>query len=77
MPTNRMQKVPTSDLAGRPVFNCQVAPCVKGQGDTDYLCAGCDTTVLSKVRFQQVQNIVFKCPHCGTHSTIGHANEMN
>ena len=52
-------------------------PAIHSKGDTDYLCAGCSKTMLRKVRYKQVQNIVFKCPHCGTYSRVSPTLHMH
>ncbi len=76
MPKIRMQRVDKPDPKTTPVIECAVTPVMKGDGDTDYSCPGCAKTLLRKVGHGQIQDVVFKCPHCGAYSkppTVHHS----
>lgn len=44
----------------------QRAPIMTGDGDTDHVCAICETTLIASMRIEQVRDLVLKCPRCGT-----------
>ena len=41
-------------------------PLVRGYGDTNYICAGCDRVIAENVEIGQIANLVFECSNCGT-----------
>ena len=66
----KMERVQDPDATMSIVLPSMKRAAVRGQGDTDYTCAGCRKTLLRKVLDKEIRSLVFKCPHCGTHSRI-------
>ena len=66
----KMKRVQDPDATMSIVLPSMKRAAVRGQGDTDYTCAGCGKTLLRKVLDKEIRNLVFKCPHCGAHSRI-------
>lgn len=55
----------------------QRAPFMVGDGDTDHVCAICETTLLSGVRFDKVRDLVLKCPRCGTINEVDKTGQVH
>ena len=71
MPKVRMLNVvDPGRVAGTIVNGTRAMPIIRGQGNTDYACAGCEVTLLQHVVPSQIQGLVFRCPHCGAYSRI-------
>lgn len=51
-------------------IDTSVTPAYKGAGNRNYICAGCDATMLEGMEPGGVQHMIFKCPHCGTRSAL-------
>jgi hypothetical protein len=47
-----------------------VGPVIKGDGNTTYLCGGCETAVLETVEYKLVRDLVVKCKKCGCTNDI-------
>jgi hypothetical protein len=45
-------------------------PLVRGHGDTDYICAGCDRVIAESVVIGEIKNLVFECSSCGTSNRV-------
>lgn len=43
---------------------------MKGNGDTNYVCGTCGSTILENMQRGQVVNIVFRCFKCGSFNLI-------
>jgi hypothetical protein len=41
-------------------------PLVGGNGETDYLCAGCSRVLAEGISLGQIKALVFECASCGT-----------
>ena len=54
-------------LRSRPVIAAPPdEPLIRGDGDTDYVCAGCDRVIAESIVRGQIKNLVFECASCGT-----------
>lgn len=62
----KMQAVPDWTRGRRHPVIGQHAPIMTGDGDTDHVCAICETTLIASMRIEQVRDLVLKCPRCGT-----------
>jgi predicted RNA-binding Zn-ribbon protein involved in translation (DUF1610 family) len=65
MPTVKLKKANVMTPTSSKLMSAK-APVVRGKGDTDYVCAGCDTVVAKSVHQRQVSNVCIQCPDCGT-----------
>ena len=45
-------------------------PLVRGNGDTDYVCAACDRIVAASIGFGDIRNLVFECSGCGAFNRV-------
>jgi predicted RNA-binding Zn-ribbon protein involved in translation (DUF1610 family) len=66
----KMERVQNPDSTMTIVLPAMARAAIRGQGDTDYTCAGCGKTLLRRVLHTRIRNLVFKCPDCGAHSRI-------
>lgn len=40
-------------------------PLIRGKGDTDYVCAGCDRVIAESIVPGEIDTFVFECSSCG------------
>jgi len=67
MPQIKMSRVSPRVVKTRPVIASPPdEPLVRGDGDTDYLCAGCDRVIAENIVLGEIKNLVFECSRCGT-----------
>ncbi len=67
MPQIKMIQASPRVVKTRPVIAAPPdEPLVRGQGDTDYICAGCDRVIAENIALGQIKNLVFECASCGT-----------
>ena len=45
-------------------------PLVRGHGDIDYICAGCDRVIAANIELGEIKNLVFECSGCGVDNQI-------
>lgn len=62
--------IPEPAEGTRTVIAPAAMPAIKGEGDTNYLCANCDTKIVEKVGKGQIRNIVIRCSVCGNYNEI-------
>jgi hypothetical protein len=71
-----MPQIKMSHARPRVVKTCPVIasppdePLVRGKGDTDYICAGCDRVIAEKIVLGEIKNLVFECSSCGTSNEV-------
>lgn len=70
MPDIKLPIIPKPAAGTRAVFQGKAKPFIKGTGDINYLCGNCAEILLQGVRPDQVKNIVFRCPSCGSYNDL-------
>ena len=45
-------------------------PLVRGHGDIDYICAGCDRVIAADIELGEIRNLVLECSACGTDNQV-------
>lgn len=71
MPQIRMGQASPRMVKSRPVIAAPPdEPLVRGDGDTDYICAGCDRVIAECIAVGQIKNLVFECASCGTRNQV-------
>ena len=45
-------------------------PLVRGHGDIDNICAGCDRVIAQNIEPGEIENLVFECSGCGMDNQI-------
>ena len=63
--TLKKANVLMTEAASGGMIISEVAPAFVGNGDTNYLCAGCNTVLMEKMEPGQISGGRIKCP-CGT-----------
>lgn len=67
MPRIKMSQASPRAVKTRPVIASPPdEPLVRGDGDVDYTCAGCDRVIAGRIRLGQIEDLVFECSNCGT-----------
>lgn len=46
----------------------RMQPFIKGNSDVDYLCGNCGHLLAESVNSEQVEDITFECPVCGSYN---------
>lgn len=77
MSTVRMQVIDPRQAAERGAIESVTAPLISGKGDTDYVCGSCGNTLLRRMRYAQVRDLVLRCHHCGATNEVPVAPRMN
>jgi DNA-directed RNA polymerase subunit RPC12/RpoP len=71
MPQVKMRAASRRILKIRPVIASPPdEPLVRGHGNIDYICAGCDRVIAASVEPGEIKNLVFECSGCGTDNQI-------
>jgi hypothetical protein len=71
MPQIKMGPAPPGILKTRPVIASPPDdPLVRGHGDIDYICAGCDRVIAQNIKLGEIESLVFECSACGTDNQI-------
>ena len=71
VPQIKMSPASRRILSIRPVIASPPdEPLVRGHGDIDYICAGCDRVIAQNIEPGEIQNIVFECSGCGMDNQI-------
>jgi hypothetical protein len=71
MPQIKMSRASPRILRTRPVIASPPdEPLVRGRGDIDYVCAGCDRVIAKNIKPGEIKNLVFECSGCGTENQI-------
>ena len=71
MPSIKMSLAPPRILKTCPVIASPPdEPLVRGHGDIDYVCAGCDRVIAQNIKLGEIENLVFECSACGTDNHI-------
>jgi hypothetical protein len=53
-------------------------PIVQGDaGDIEYICGNCDHILVTGVKREQIENIVFLCSACGLYNETDHGGQPN
>ena len=74
----KMKEVPIMALRGRSIIDQSfVGAAVKGGGNIDYVCCGCDQVLFENVNYKQVMHITVKCGKCGKYNEIPLAHETH
>lgn len=40
-------------------------PLIRGNGDMDYVCAGCERVIAESIALGEINSLVFECAGCG------------
>ena len=71
MPQIKMIQASPRVVKTRPVIASPPdEPLVRGDGDIDYICAGCDRVIAEKIQLGEIRNLVFECSACGMDNQI-------
>jgi hypothetical protein len=71
VPQIKMNHASPQTLKTRPVIASPThEPLVRGNGDTDYVCAGCDRVIAKSIGFGDIRNLVFECSGCGAFNRV-------
>ncbi|HMJ07291.1 MAG TPA: hypothetical protein VK474_13610 [Chthoniobacterales bacterium] len=71
MPQIKMSLASPRIIKTRPVIASPPdEPLVRGHGDIDYICAGCDRVIAENIELWEIKNLVFECSACGTDNQI-------
>jgi hypothetical protein len=74
----KMKEVPIMALRGRSIIDQSfVGAAVKGGGNIDYVCCGCDQVLFENVDYKRVMRITVKCSKCGKYNEIPLAHETH
>ena len=66
MPQIKMRPASRQMMKTRPVIASPPdEPLVRGHGDVDYICAGCDCVIAKNIQVGDIKNLVFECSGCG------------
>ena len=66
MPRVKMSRASQRVIRSRPVIAAPPdEPLIRGNGDTDYVCAGCDTVIAESIAPGEIKSLVFECSSCG------------
>jgi hypothetical protein len=69
MPQIKMRSASTRLMKVRPVIAAPPdEPLVRGGGNIDYVCAGCDRVIAKNIAAGEIKNLVFECSGCGMDS---------
>lgn len=77
MSTVRMQVVPPNEAPGRDPIEATTAPAITGKGETDYVCGSCGSTLLRRMFYSQVRDLVLRCGRCGATNEIPPSHTVN
>jgi len=67
-----MSRIKMKRVSQRVLRTCQVIaappdePLVRGNGETDYVCAGCERVIAESIMLGGIHDLVFECSSCGT-----------
>ncbi len=67
-----MPRIKMEHASPRVLRTCQIIaappdePLVRGNGETDYVCAGCERVIAENIMLGGIQDLVFECSSCGT-----------
>lgn len=62
----KMSRASPRVLKSRPVIAVPPdEPLVRGNGDTDYVCADCDRVIAESIAQGAINSLVFECSNCG------------
>ncbi len=71
MPQIKMSYASPRVVKTRPVIASPPdEPLVRGHGDTDYVCAGCDRVIAENIVQGEIKNLVFECSSCGASNAL-------
>ena len=71
MPQIKMSHAPPQVVKTYPVIASPPdEPLIRGEGDTDYICAGSDRVIAENIVLGEIKNLIFECSRCGTSSEV-------
>jgi predicted RNA-binding Zn-ribbon protein involved in translation (DUF1610 family) len=77
MSTVRMQVVPPNKTPERDPIEATTAPAITGKGETDFVCGSCGSTLLRRMYYAQVRDLVLRCSRCGATNEIPPPRRLN
>lgn len=60
----------TNVFSSESTIDSAVIPAFRGEGDVNYICAGCDAVIAENMLRGQISDMNVKCPRCGTTSAF-------
>ena len=77
MSTVRMHVVPPHESPARDPIEAATVPAITGKGETDFVCGSCGDTLLRRMFYAQVRDLVLRCGHCGATNQISPTSSLH
>ncbi len=72
-----MHVVPPHESPLRDPIETVTVPAITGKGETDFVCGSCGNTLLRKMFYAQVRDLVLRCGQCGATNQISPPPSLN